>query len=251
MVAVVAVGLVAACGGGPAGEPTVTTAKSTTTTSSVEPAILHAGGVDAVEFGTPMDEALTVLVGPLGAPDEVERIELDEEMCCGRGEADSVGCIRLMGWATWQQLGLRLNFSDWGGDPPEPAPPRLERWEAFAAGVATVEGIGVGSTVDDLRRAYPDVHFGIEQQVPVFLVPSSTGSIKGVLDWPTGEFVSAVQQALADAGADVEVTGEWNLDEPLNAFAGTGDWGDVLGSLGLPPADVAVGSMWAGEGEGC
>jgi hypothetical protein len=232
-------------------EPTVTTAESATTTTSVEPAILHAGGVGAVDFGTPMDEALAVLAVTLGTPDEVERVELDEEMCCGRGEADSVGCIRLMGWATWQQLGLRLTFSDWGGDSPEPAPPRLDRWEAFAAGVATVEGIGVGSTVDDLRRAYPEVQFGIEQQMPVFTVASSTGSIKGVLDWPGGEFVGAVQQALAGAGVEVEVTGEWNLDEPLNAFVGTGDWGDVLGALGLPPPEVAVGSMWAGEGEGC
>jgi hypothetical protein len=243
MTAVVAVGLVAACGGGPAGEstlttaesttttpaatttdePTVTTAESATTTTSVEPAILHAGGVGAVDFGTPMDEALAVLAVTLGTPDEVERVELDEEMCCGRGEADSVGCIRLMGWATWQQLGLRLTFSDWGGDSPEPAPPRLDRWEAFAAGVATVEGIGVGSTVDDLRRAYPEVRFGIEQQMPALSVPSAFESrVPGVTPVVVQRFI---EQILGYSARRCSMNGVTGLAErptgPLDACDGS------------------------------
>jgi hypothetical protein len=103
------------------------------------------------------------------------------------------------------------------------ASPRLEHWEAFAAGVATVEGIGVGSTVDDLRRAYPEVRFGIEQQMPALSVPSAFESrVPGVTPVVVQRFI---EQILGYSARRCSMNGVTGLAErptgPLDACDGS------------------------------
>jgi len=212
------------------------------------PNVLRGDGVATVSFGTPAEQALPVLVDLLGAP-QVDRTE---------GAQDCYGSVAAVRFLTWDSLGLRLVFTDWDGEWVDPTaiPLQLADWEIIGPGVKTEEGIGWGSTVEELVTAFPQVLFGINEYAPVFFVELPSGWIMGGFDWPYDEFVRALQSALNENGAGLSVTGDW--DGPTNAALfdfierrGLDGSESVLSALGLPASEVRLGWIHAGAGPLC
>lgn len=114
----------------PAAEPT---AEQETAASGV---ILSGDGLgvgaETVALGASREDATAALTRALGAPPS----ETGAYGECGGGATD---------WVEWQ--GLTLLFS---GD-------ELVGWESQSPDLATAERIHAGSTIDELRAAYPDV----------------------------------------------------------------------------------------------
>ena len=126
----VAVLVVAACGGDPASSPAITdsdaqgttaapTAEravtpstqpppSTTTTiadHSADLAVLRSDGLGSVDFGTPAEDALTSLIDMLGPPDG-DTVSPDP---------DCVLAIQQTRTVHWETIGLHVLFTDWPG----------------------------------------------------------------------------------------------------------------------------------------
>lgn len=104
--------------------------------------------------------------------------------------------------------------------------------------------------VDEVRAAYPAATFGINEWAPEF----AADGMRGGFNWPG--FVADLQVALNERGAGLDVTGEW--DGPttaalLHLIEDQGLHGSeaVLGVLGLPPGDVSVSWMVAGQESSC
>jgi hypothetical protein len=125
-------------------EATTTTAETTTsTTAAAEPELaLTADGIEVsgggagVSFGDPRVDAIAAMTAALGAPSEED---LQED--CPAGPAD---------FAAWAPVGLSLTFQE--GD--------VVGWSARpTSSLQTSEGIGIGSSVADLRAAYPGTTF--------------------------------------------------------------------------------------------
>lgn len=148
----------------PSTSSTSTTSPSpTSTTSAATQVVLGPDGLGLVAFGDRADQVVVELTGVLGPPSddrplgscpsgEVERlVEFAELAVSFGGSGDGEGTSRLVAW-------------DVG--PPSGALPPL----------TTAEGVGVGTTVAELRRAYGDrvdigavdpFGPGFEIQVPV------------------------------------------------------------------------------------
>ena len=132
--------------------------------------VLGPDGLGAVHFGDPADAVLSRLTGILGPP-----VDDGPLGSCPTGAAD-----RLVRFA---ELGVVL-----GG---EGADQRFVAWDVgLAAGaypeLRTAEGIGVGSTVAEVRRAYPgavqvvpDDAFGPRLEVAMPNGGSLTGTLTG------------------------------------------------------------------------
>lgn len=89
-------------------------------------------GAETVALGASRDAATAAITRGLGAAPS----ETGSYGECGGGATD---------WAEWN--GLTLLFS---GD-------ELVGWESQSPDLATVEGVHAGSTIQELRAAYPDV----------------------------------------------------------------------------------------------
>ncbi|MDP9005702.1 MAG: hypothetical protein M3N15_02140 [Actinomycetota bacterium] len=152
---------------------TVTTLETTTTTMTAEApeVVLAADGLGVVSFGDPAAVVVSRLTEALGPP-------VDDQVLgsCPTGDAD-----RLVQFAE-----LGVVFAGTGAEQ------RLVAWDVGLASGAipelrTAEGIGVGSTVADLRAAYrgrldvvPDDAFG-----PRFEVRQPSGVLTGTLTGTT------------------------------------------------------------------
>lgn len=227
---------------------TTTTIAQTTTTAGFDlPAVLRPDGVGPVDFGTEADEAMALLAELLGPPSDVREEEAHDLYL-------SVELIRIV---TWNEVGLRLVFTDWGGDftQPKAIPLHLADWEVTGPGLTTTEGLGWGTTVSDLRGMYPEVRFGINEFAPVFAVETPAGPISGGFDWPYEDFARAVIASLNEHGAGLDPDDlDAAMGRPLLDFMesqGLEDARDVLTALDLPPGDVRTGWMYAGTGPQC
>ncbi len=196
--------------------------------------VLRPDGIGPVDFGTRAEDAMEALVGLFDPP--TQYVESGEHEC-------SAFETRL-DHATWEELGLRVVFTDWEG------PLHLASWHVIGPGIATAGGIGWGSVVDEVRAAYPAATFGINEWAPEF----AADGMRGGFNWPG--FVADLQVALNERGAGLDVTGEW--DGPttaalLHLIEDQGLHGSeaVLGVLGLPPGDVSVSWMVAGQESSC
>lgn len=227
---------------------TTTTIAQTTTTAGFDlPALLRPDGVGPVDFGTEADEAMTLLTELLGPPSEVR----DE------GAQDIYWSVEQVRFVTWDDLALQLVFTDWNGDVTQPAaiPLHLADWEVLGPGLTTVEGLGWGTTVGDLRAMYPDVQFGINEFAPMFIIEGPDGDILGGFDWLWEDYARALIAALNEHGAGLDpddldaATGQALLD--FMEREGMHDAGEALSALGLPPDDVRTGWMHAGAGPLC
>ena len=163
----------------PADQPatTTTTAAATATTAAPAPSgiQLRADGLGAFAFGAPESEVLPALAEALG---HAESDDVLPESACSDGATRSV---------TWGDLDVligpdgsgRATLYGWvygGGD--VPATPVL----------VTAEGIGVGSTLDQLKAAYGDrvaITPGGDEIPPRFSVEGTGDApLTGVLNGP-------------------------------------------------------------------
>jgi hypothetical protein len=129
-------------------------------------------------------------------------------------------------------------------------------WETFGPGLATSDGLGWGSSVGDLEKVYPDVHYWINDYAPMWLAETPGGRLMGGFDWSFEDFSWALQTALNEHGANLEVNGNW-FDGPTETalFDFIEERGleeeDMLSALGLPASDVRLGFMHTGTGPLC
>lgn len=131
--------------------PTTTTVPETTTTTQPEQLLLRPDGLGDLTFGDRADDVLQYLTGLVGEPEE-DTGWVDK----GESYATCIGTqVRFVQWGAlqifltdgpsdWAPAGVR-HFAHWAdtvllGEPP------IE--------MATEEGIGVGSTVDEIVAAY-------------------------------------------------------------------------------------------------
>jgi hypothetical protein len=121
---------------------------------------LRTDGLALVAFGDPMQDALPVLVGALGEP--VEEIREHGDLPYGYGDLDST--VRRVDFG-----GLYVVFGDWSSPYRDDGVMHTLGWGASEASTAsgtalrTPEGIGVGSSVADLRTAMPSVDLTVDE----------------------------------------------------------------------------------------
>lgn len=144
-VAAIAALSLSACGetgGTPAAPETGTEAELAATQSS--PVLLGAEGLKVqatpggevltIAMDAPRQEAIAAVSQALGAPPQ-EEVTLGD---CGAGAMDVV---------SWGDRGLELMFQDGA----------LTGWESDTDDLHTTRGIHVGSSIEELRAAYPEV----------------------------------------------------------------------------------------------
>lgn len=176
---------------------TTTTTTSTTTTTTTVPAsdvlILGPENIDGIPFGSDAEEAITSFENVLGAPvsDTGWVPPVDSEGVQVYGPCPGTE-IRLVEWpnlttvytnaaTSWAPEGTRQFFFY-----------SYVLYDADYLKLKTAEGIGLGSTVDDLRAAYGDSvdivsdEFGDYYSVAV----PAPGALWGFLDAPNGTVVS-------------------------------------------------------------
>ncbi len=235
--AMVAVLVVAACGGDPASSPAITDSDaqgttaaptteravtpstqplpSTTTTiadHSADLVVLRSDGLGSVDFGRPAEDALASLIDMLGPP--------DGDMVSS--EPECVLAIQQTRTVHWETIGLNALFTDWPGsyDFP-PIPLHFATWTLEPTStpqttqLATSDGIRIGSAAADVRSLpnsspmIPDVtQWG-------FTIAEDTGAVSGQFAWPVSlpyyffdePFAVELQQALNGHGASLPVDG--------------------------------------------
>lgn len=147
--------------GGGGGSPSVP-APSASTSASPTPAAalaLRVDGLGPVDFGDAMRDAFPLLVDALGPPASESREHGD--LPYGYGGMDAT--VRRLDFG-----GLYVVFGDWSTPYRDAGEMHLLGWGATAAvsGVGTPletpEGIGVGSSVADLREAMPSIDLTVE-----------------------------------------------------------------------------------------
>jgi len=144
-------------GGSPTGSTGVTGSPSPTPVAAVE---LDTDGLALVAFGTSMDDALPMLVGALGEP--VDEIREQGDLPFGYGDLDST--VRRVDFG-----GLYVVFGDWRSPYRDDGVMHTLGWGASEAATAsgtplwTPEGIGVGSSVAELRTALPSVDLTVDE----------------------------------------------------------------------------------------
>ncbi len=236
---------------------------------------LRPDGLGPVDFGTQMDAVLTALVDVLGAPDS-DTISNEPECTLAIEQTRTV---------SWDSAGLHATFTDWPGrfDSP-PAPLHLASWSLWSipapeVALTTADGIGIGSTARHVRSLpnsspmIPDVtQWGFQLAEP-------TGSVSGTLGWSVNlpyyffdeQFARELQQALNREGANLAVDGivgprtiqaltDFAEKHGIDGFSIEPAWDsiqlttEVLGAfwlLELPPDEVTVTLMWAGDPSTC
>lgn len=264
----------------PQGEVSPTTEDPPPTTSleqtRSELAVLRAGGIGGVDFGTPADEAIAELTALLGPPDRVDALEPIGEGGDGCVEGASwLDCLRDLRLveegrlATWGIYGLEIALVDTGtgGWPPEQTSLQFGDWHATSPTglirLVTEEGLWPGMTVGELRRAVPDIEFGYNEGAldSFSVILGGHGGYWGRLDWNPdtdvieGWDVGAVQTALNEHGASLVVDGEWGplseaawlqflTDHGFEAFTPQLWLMPEIGeALGLPPDDITVATL--------
>jgi hypothetical protein len=143
------------------------------------PLTLRPDGLGSLDFDTAETTALRVLTSHLGPPtdDVVETSPFGLNGELGKGPpgcntATGYACFDYIRFITWERAGLSVVLGDWtdavtadGNWELAAAPPNLRAYTYWggSAGptLSTAAGITIGSSVEDLRRAYDDaIAFG-------------------------------------------------------------------------------------------
>lgn len=161
---------------------TTTVAETTTTTQAIlDSFVLRPDGIDRLFFGADPETVLDELTERLGPPESDTRWkdqESEYDGLCGGTEA------RFVNWETLQVF-FTDRESSWkpGGGRHFAAYSVIEGAEQFT--FETSKGVGLGSTVDEVRQAYrDDVEFGVHPafETEVFAVdPPGDGYLLGFL----------------------------------------------------------------------
>ncbi|MGD9703515.1 MAG: peptidoglycan-binding protein [Acidimicrobiia bacterium] len=203
--------------------------RSATTPSMTAPEarrLLRTDGLGPHAFGSTADQVEGWLADQLG-PADVVVVEP------GQGGWPLMSCAERR-FAYWASAGLTVGFTDLnsydatGQVPDCDDTPHLAGWYVTAGGppwfapghtdvdtpppltvrLTTNEGIELGTTVGELRVAFPTVEFGewdIDEYVPQsFHVATNRHGLRGRVDWNP---VTSVQHALNERGATLAVDG--------------------------------------------
>ena len=196
-------------------------------------AVLRPGGLGPVDFGTPADQALAELGAILGPPTVDEVIRPGPECVEGSSWEDCLRANNLLEQGRivrWTDRGLSIAFTDaeWSGGELTPIPLQISSWRAVrpmgGRGLTTVEGIGPGATISDLRATNSELHWGFNEGVwdsVGFLITVGDdcdgcfeSGIWSQLDYDPEQddfgkaYTGAIQRALNAQGADLAVDGE-------------------------------------------
>jgi hypothetical protein len=160
-------------------EPTTTSTAPTTTTAGLtkEQIVLSADGVGAVKFGENSAHTIARFMQALGDPQK--NTPLPAGTACG--------ATRRLQWGNFQVLVNEVVSTSGAGRP------GFAGWFLGSAGTPALDfktdkGITIGSTVAQLKAAYPDAIVARGEQGPGYNVTLATGIILGQLS------------ALTDAG---------------------------------------------------
>jgi hypothetical protein len=249
--------------------PDPSTSTSAPTTAVVAPTIeLRVDGIGPHSFGEAQSVVEATLTEAFGAPEVIDDMQPAQVVSCVRW-----GCSDAM-VLHWPNTGLVVAFSDRTSDGDVLQEPVLAAWtltpttpwrpgdiyvpEPGATPAPTPDvrlvlasGIGLGSTVSELRSAYPSTAEGLWSDssfVPTgFYVPEADGTttIDGDVAW---DVVTQLQSALVAEGAALTVNGVAGPDTAaaLTAYSeragldGAPAAFDALGITGPPPEAMVV-----------
>jgi len=152
-------------------------------TATTSTSILRADGIGPIDFRTPMNFALSLLIELLGEPSDDTELTCDVPGCHVAVHAlDYYRAVR------WDEYGLTVFFSDQGPQREQRVPPEFNGWRVedpsrTGGQLTTSEGVGVESTVSALSDAYgesftwdsgpPDECLGAWQFVVRTQIPSA------------------------------------------------------------------------------
>lgn len=143
----------------------------TTMTTEEPEVVLEFDGFQGLKFGDPADDVIDALTRLYGPP-------LEDRSGTANGQANFGACpgttARTVRWG-----GIVVLFTD------ETGKPRFSGWSTRGEFARTSAGIGVGSTVAEVRAAYPQASISAEPFGPMFTYPprrpAGVGSIDGDL----------------------------------------------------------------------
>ena len=250
---------------------TVDTSCSNPASNEIE---LRLDGIGPHAFGESQSVVEATLTQTLGPPEVLDQLQPAPVVTCIRWGCSNSTVL------SWPNAGLLVAFSDRNSEGDALPTPALAAWtlttgapwrpgniHAFDPSSTTIRtpairlaldnDIGIGSTVSELRTAYPTMVIGRWNDstfVPTgFYLPDPAGVtiLDGDLDW---NVVAELQSALVADGASLAVDGvagpdttaaftayreRTGLDDPAAAF-------EALGITG-PPSDTQVVRLSAGD----
>jgi hypothetical protein len=252
--------------------PDTWTALGLPTPSASEPdevlAILRSDGIASIDFGTPAGEAIERLTAVLGPP-------TDDATSSNAYDCEPPIQLRTLRWSDPAgTTELTVVFSNWDDQTGTATGAMRMRWWGTGWGrFTTAEGVGPATTVSRLRALDPTLELGAGGEpfgqafVSVDLASGTFSNV--VLDWTIGPPMPDLQAALNAHGANLVVGDSWGprTAQALTAFAAdhgisgaVADWTgpilaeplyDTIELLGLPPDDVTVIFLSAGETDQC
>ena len=263
-------------------EPTEDPTPPPTTSASDQTeslAVLRSSGLGPVDFGTPADEAIAALSELLGPPDVEEILYPTAECVEGATWRDCIQANRIsregriVGWTVYG-LEVALTDAEWQGGEKIVLPLQFSDWRSIVApdgrAATAREGVGPGSTVDQLRSAYSSLSWVYNEGTwdgvcfsapPGGGDPGCFGDIHAFLAWSHEDngYVKAVQRALNAHGADLIADGvvgpatEQAWAEFCDRFDVSCDtefrvWNiteEQRAALQFPPPDVRIAAMVA------
>ena len=185
------------------------------------PIVLRSGGLGDHDFGEPADDLLDELRERFGEPAEEYFFATDD----AQGSLGPFWMANEVGSVTWDEPALHLVLSDLrfrgdGWDPPVPGSITLVSWATQSDWYVLDAGVGVGSSLAEFRRAYPQTEVGqfdfvcgisysparFRTGTDVVEVPRGWLDVRGELDW---DWISEMQEALNERGGSLAVDGEY------------------------------------------
>jgi hypothetical protein len=159
---------------------TASTTTSTTTAPSRPQLVLQGDGFQGRKFGDPAEEVIAALTRLFGSPTE-------DRSDAARGQSPFGWCpgttARTVSWGSVSAL-----FTD------ERGPSRFSGWFVDGGEARTPAGIRVGSTVSDVRAAYPQATLETEPLGNRFLLDTGdrfvVGGLSGVADTDRVEYLT-------------------------------------------------------------
>ena len=231
---------------------------------------LRPDGLGSTQFGEPARDLLMTLTERFGHPAEETNVRARQ------GEtlryASPLGYfpeaeLRLL---TWHDPRLTILVADGDVYSDVPSEIALVLWATPSSRLRFTGGLGVDSTLAEFEAAYANVTVGIVEECggtyhPTdFVVDNESGTIAGIITW---DWISDVQLALNQRGADLVVDGEYGSRttaaveafQTQAAISSDAPW-DRDGSIGpltldalgisAPPTAIVTG-LRAGDNGSC